>query len=301
MKELLLVSIGSFFGGGMRFWISKMVQSYTFIAFPFGTMTVNVLGCLIIGFLSGLNWNGGGLLSPSVKMLLTTGFCGGFTTFSTFMNEGYGLMKDGSYTYMNSLDTNNIKWSENVIIADADYIDRVAFDLTVNFERMINRRIQPADMAQWAVCIALDGGLREGEHETQVVLIHDKQSMAMKNFRPSNYEKDLNAQAFKDNKLGEFIISSYPTEEKMVGKDDFLVDVARTVCNAKEVKRVMIIPNSEDGDAYDRLREILRKVEDDDKRITLFAMQPMPGGNFRQEILGYSLMSALGISANEIK
>ena len=99
MKELLLVSIGSFFGGGMRFWISKMVQSYTFIAFPFGTMTVNVLGCLIIGFLSGLNWNGGGLLSPSVKMLLTTGFCGGFTTFSTFMNEAYGLMKDGSYTY----------------------------------------------------------------------------------------------------------------------------------------------------------------------------------------------------------
>ena len=63
---------------------------------------------------------------------------------------------------MNALDTNNIKWSENVIIADADYIDRVAFDLTVNFERMINRRIQPADMAQWAVCIALDGGLREG-------------------------------------------------------------------------------------------------------------------------------------------
>ena len=44
------------------------------------------------------------------------------------------------------------------------------------------------------------------------------------------------------------------------GKDDFLVDVARTVCNAKEVKRVMVIPNSEDGDAYDRLREILRKV-----------------------------------------
>ncbi len=63
---------------------------------------------------------------------------------------------------MNTLDTNNIKWSENVIIADADYIDRVAFDLIVNFERMINRRIQPADMAQWAVCIALDGGLERG-------------------------------------------------------------------------------------------------------------------------------------------
>lgn len=208
---------------------------------------------------------------------------------------------------MNPIDTNNInidnsniKWTENVIIADADYIDKVAFDLIVNFERMINRRIQPADMAQWAVCIALDGGLREGEHETQVVLIHDKQKMAMQNFRPANFQKDLNAQAFKDEKLGEFIISSYSTEEKMVGKDDFLVDVARTVCNAKEVKRVMIIPNSEVGDAYDRLRDMLRQV-DDEKRVTLFAMQPLPGGNFRQEILGYSLMNALGISADEIK
>ena len=201
---------------------------------------------------------------------------------------------------MNSLNTNNIKWSENVIIADADYIDKVAFDLIVNFERMINRRIQPADMAQWTVCVALDGGLREGEHETQVILIHNEQSKKMQNFCPADYEKDLNAQAFKDARLGEFVISSYPTEEKMVGKDDFLVDIARTVCNAKEVKRVMIVPNSEEGNAYDLLRDMLRKV-DDEKRVTLFAMQPLPGGNFHQEILGYSLMNALGISANEIK
>ena len=86
MKEILIVSIGSFFGGGMRYWISKFVQSCTVIAFPFGTMAVNVAGCLIIGFLSGLNWREGGWMSPSAKLLLTTGFCGGFTTFSTFMN-----------------------------------------------------------------------------------------------------------------------------------------------------------------------------------------------------------------------
>ena len=100
MKEILIVSIGSFFGGGMRYWISKMVQSCTVIAFPFGTMAVNVAGCLIIGFLSGLNWQEGGWMSPSAKLLLTTGFCGGFTTFSTFMNEGAGLMKEENYLYM---------------------------------------------------------------------------------------------------------------------------------------------------------------------------------------------------------
>lgn len=100
MKEFLIVSIGSFFGGGLRYIVSKMVQACTLIAFPFGTLTVNVLGCFVIGFLSGLEWNGTGLMSPSTKLLLTTGFCGGFTTFSTFMNEGCGLMKEELYIYM---------------------------------------------------------------------------------------------------------------------------------------------------------------------------------------------------------
>ena len=100
MKEVLLVSIGSFFGGGMRYCIAKAIQSSAAIAFPFGTMAVNVLGCLVIGFLSGLNWNGHGLMSSSTKLLLTTGFCGGFTTFSTFMNEGSTLLKDEQYLYM---------------------------------------------------------------------------------------------------------------------------------------------------------------------------------------------------------
>lgn len=100
MKEVLLVGIGSFLGGGMRYWMARAVQSWTAVAFPLGTMAVNVTGCLVIGFLSGLPWNGGGWMSPSTKLLLTTGFCGGFTTFSTFMNEGAGLMEAKQYALM---------------------------------------------------------------------------------------------------------------------------------------------------------------------------------------------------------
>ena len=70
---------------------------------------------------------------------------------------------------------NNIQWSENVIIADAALVDRVAFDLIVNFERMLERRIPQADMAKWVECIALDSGLRNGEHQTTVILTHDKE------------------------------------------------------------------------------------------------------------------------------
>ncbi|MFA6727831.1 MAG: DUF6621 family protein [Prevotella sp.] len=200
---------------------------------------------------------------------------------------------------MNDLNHSNIKWTENVIIADADYIDKVAFNLTVNFERMLNRKIPQADISQWAVDIALDGGLREGNHETQVVFIHEQSHSKLENFNPSVYTKELNAQAFKDPKLGEFILSSISTEEN-ISKDDLFLDIVKEVISQKEVKRVMVVPDAEEGEQYDRIRQTLSYLDDDSKRITVFAMQPMPGGNFRQEILGYSLMNALGIHAEEI-
>lgn len=205
---------------------------------------------------------------------------------------------------MNIEEFNNTKWSRNVIIADGDYIDSVAFNLIVNFERMLARRIPKADTARWIDCIALDGGLREhdsaaaGEpNETQVILIHSKDKAALDNFTPGNYEQELNAKAFSDN-LGEFIVSSYPVED-VVRHDDFFLDLVATVCNHKDVQRIMIVPNAEREGLYDELRRELRKV-DENKHVTVFAMQPMQGGNFRQEILGYSLMSALGIKGSEL-
>jgi hypothetical protein len=194
--------------------------------------------------------------------------------------------------------TNNIKWSENVIVVDADYVDKVAFNLIVNFERMIGRRIPQADFAKWIDCVALDGGLRQGEHETQVVLIHRKNNPKMENFAPSDYEKDLNGKAFKDN-LGEFIVSSFPVED-VTTSADFFTDVVKTVASQEQVKRVMVVPDCEHGDTYDMVRSALKYVSDD-KRVTMFSMQPMQGGNFRQEILGYSLMNALGIKSEELE
>ena len=93
MKEFLIVGLGSFFGGGMRYIVSRLATTLVHSPFPLGTFLVNVVGCLIIGFVSALPLGGG--LTPQTKLFLTTGFCGGFTTFSTFMNEGYGLTKDG--------------------------------------------------------------------------------------------------------------------------------------------------------------------------------------------------------------
>ena len=199
---------------------------------------------------------------------------------------------------MNNDTLTKANWSENVVIVDADYVDRVVFDLIVNFERMIGRRIHKADLAKWIDCVALDGGLREGEHDTQVVLIHDKKQAALDNFVPASYDDELNGKAFKDH-LGEFTVSSFPVED-ITTATDFFLDTVAMVCAQKEVKRVMIIPDAENRVLYADLRHTLQRV-DDEKRITVFAMQPMEGGNFRQEILGYSLMNALGIRAEELK
>lgn len=191
------------------------------------------------------------------------------------------------------------KWSENVVLVDADYVDSVAFNLIVNFERMIGRRIPQADIAKWLDCVALDGGIRDGENEIQVILIHQKDKQQMDNFVPGNYANDLSEKAFKDH-LGEFTINAYQAEG-FAKAGDFFNEALELILTQKNIKRLMVIPNAEDTSIYNKVRETLRRADDDDKRITVFTMQPNAGGNYRQEILGYSLMAALGIKADEIK
>lgn len=206
---------------------------------------------------------------------------------------------------------NEMNWTENMIIADADYVDRVAFNLICNFERMLERRIPQADMARWIDCVALDGGLRpkpqeeeqqtadhKTEQQTQVVFIHQKQRTQMDNFLPGRFADDLTGKAFADH-LGEFLLSSYPIEEE-VGGSAFFVDAVQMACMQPEVRRLMLIPNAEDASTLDKLREVLRRNDSPDRQTTIFAMQPLAGGPFRQEILGYSLMAALGIRSEEL-
>ena len=119
----------------------------------------------------------------------------------------------------------------------------------------------------------------------------------MHNFQPGKYDTELHEQAFRG-PLGEFVVNAYPVED-VTTKDGFLLDVLSTMLSVPDVKRIMVIPNAEREGVYDRVRHILRQVPEG-KTVTVFAMQPLPGGPFRQEILGYSLLQALGIRAEEI-
>lgn len=98
-RSILLVGIGGFVGSITRYLVAILFSSQISSVFPFATLTVNVLGCFLIGILFALS-DRGNLLSPEWRILLTTGFCGGFTTFSTFSYESLRLMQDGEYLYL---------------------------------------------------------------------------------------------------------------------------------------------------------------------------------------------------------
>lgn len=94
MNKIFLAGAGGFIGSVLRYLASGVVQQWTQSAtFPFGTLAVNTLGCLVIGFLSQLA-DTRGVFTPETRVLVFVGVLGGFTTFSTFSNETLNLLRD---------------------------------------------------------------------------------------------------------------------------------------------------------------------------------------------------------------
>src|SRR5436305_1570840 len=98
MNSIIIIAIGGALGSVSRWECQRWIYQYHPHPFPFGTFTVNILGSFLIGVFFAFSEKGN-LMSPQWRLFLTTGFCGGFTTFSTFSFETITLLRDGNYGY----------------------------------------------------------------------------------------------------------------------------------------------------------------------------------------------------------
>ena len=92
---LLAIAVGGAFGSVLRYILGVAIQRAAHAGFPVGTLAVNLIGCVLVGALAAHYMNNE--TAPVLRAALTVGFCGGFTTFSTFSLEAYGLVLAGDW------------------------------------------------------------------------------------------------------------------------------------------------------------------------------------------------------------
>ncbi|MEI7981761.1 MAG: fluoride efflux transporter CrcB, partial [Bacteroidota bacterium] len=90
MRIIIAIGAGSFIGGISRYLLSQFIQAKFLSTFPLGTLSVNIIGCFLIGLVFG--YADKGALTQEWRLFLATGLIGGFTTFSAFSNETVGLL-----------------------------------------------------------------------------------------------------------------------------------------------------------------------------------------------------------------
>jgi CrcB protein len=93
VKSIMIVGLGGFIGTVARFLISRYFQVNLISVSPWSTLFVNIAGCLLIGIIYGISEKGE-FMSPEIRLFLTVGICGGFTTFSTFSNDAFLLVRE---------------------------------------------------------------------------------------------------------------------------------------------------------------------------------------------------------------
>lgn len=175
------------------------------------------------------------------------------------------------------------------VLIDAQYVDFVAGDMRKYYRKQLGREIPIADLAYWLDCVALDAGVRPGENSINAYFVHDKEVETLEHFAPAHLSHDISGKAFADN-LGEFSMQSLPVED-IVSRPQMIADCVQQLAEDKSVDAVVVV-----AEALDRSSEPLKNAE----RIMHCALMPAEGYENETLVLGYSLLSALGISPEEI-
>ena len=99
MLDFLAISLGAIVGANLRYWMSRYAVRLLGPVFPYGTLSINVLGSFVLGFF--LVWTTERVMvDPRWRLLIAVGFCGGYTTFSSYAYETMAFLEQGQWTLM---------------------------------------------------------------------------------------------------------------------------------------------------------------------------------------------------------
>lgn len=173
------------------------------------------------------------------------------------------------------------------MLIDADGLDIVAQNIRTHFAGQLGKEIAQADLAEWLVCAALDGGVEQNpKGEVHAIFLHTKQKKVLEQFLPGKLA-ELDGMAFRDDVMGEFQLSVV-VEEELAG-DDFLAQCAHSLLNTDGVNRLILVS------------EECPKLEiPENKDLVQLSMVPGEGVSSHVSV-GFSLLHAFGISAEDLK
>lgn len=217
------------------------------------------------------------------------------------MPKGSVCLRSGPAFYMNKdvmteeqKKTNDV-FPPNVMLVDADYADRMCSGLRGFLHEQLQRELPDGDLASWLVCCALDGGIRPDGSPVQVVFVASGKDKALSAFQPRNLAEDVDGKAFADAQMGEFLMSVVQEETLNSGEPLFVQCAASVLESSKEGCLVLVADMPRYGEA---LTPVLRAAEG--RQVTLLTMHPDKENGLPQVLLGYSLMHAMGVSAEEL-
>lgn len=173
------------------------------------------------------------------------------------------------------------------ILIDTEYLETTTRDLRAHFSHEMGRELPLADLARWADCMVLDGGLRPGDNSVQLVLVHPKEKKSLEQFVPGDFAQELHQQAFADN-LGEFSFQCVAVED-LVSPTQMMEDCLTAITADKEHQSDLILVVAQEAPKSETAAPF-----------TLCNMQPESAHGQEHILIGFSLLAALGINANDL-
>ena len=188
-----------------------------------------------------------------------------------------------------------MKFAENVMLIDAAYINKVGNDIKEHFAPILNRELPKADLAVLLECMAMDAGIKGENNEIQVIFIYESNTKGMTFCTPSDFTKELHDMAFKS-QLGEFSLYSFQTSA-MTAREELFKESLLLLCESKDVKKMVLVPD--EATMSDKVCQLIKKEKH--SIATVMGMNPPAtdcGVAF--EMMGFALLQALGIKADEL-